>query len=572
MGQCKRCKEGDDVKGIAIALAFVAALFGACVVAMRWHWRQVREQAAHARALSHADLMTTALKAQSERMQKRVATVQKGKILISFIQCVYRVSQVFEIKFPKEVLAFYGALGIALFNWVPFLPLGCAMRADYFLGLYAMTMGPLVAIALLVVAEMAYNKCSGHGHGLLRLKYSPSVILFLTFAVYTATCTSILGYFHCVELEDRHVYLISDKSVKCTDTRYLDHAPYVYAMGVLYSIGTPLFYTCLLLKHRAAIMGSADGRAQTESIQSILFLWGAYKPKWYLMEVWDMIRKLCLTCLPMLLKDSSSVVAGGLVWVLLSLAIYQYSLPYVDGKDNTLMQMTQYQLLFTLFLGLLVKLEVDAQENWDQNTLCFCLIASTLCIILISLGMAVTDHTESIQKLICICCCRRRSRGQGKLSEEAAVGIGIKTTTKPRKKGLVPPKDVQRKRNKRLAMSTRNSDNKIACCEEPTKATAAAYTPSHAKFAAFVDRLALKLDSHSNMRSDPKINPTNSATSTAPSSSRVGSFRDIGSSCNADGVKVTKPHAISDQVELFALDDDKNVDVPVVFGDLYKTI
>ena len=72
-------------------------------------------------------------------------------------------------------------------------------------------------------------------------------------------------------------------------------------------------------------MGSADGRAQTESIQSILFLWGAYKPKWYLMEVWDMIRKLCLTCLPMLLKDSSSVVAGGLVWVLLSLAIYQYS-------------------------------------------------------------------------------------------------------------------------------------------------------------------------------------------------------------------------------------------------------
>lgn len=505
-GRCKRCAPGDAEKGVAIAAGAVLALVAAVAVAGRWHWRLVREQAAHCRELSRGDLLRDAAERQSARMQRRVATVQKGKILISFVQCVYRVAAVFAIRFPDSVLRFYAWCGAALFSWVPWLPLGCAMRADYFLGLHAMTLGPAAAVLLLVAAEVAYNIATGHR--LSRFKYAPGAALFLSFCVFTGVCTAVLSYFHCVELEDGRSYLVPDKAILCTSARYRQMRTYAVAAGVVYAVGTPLVYTLLLLRQRRRIMAPPRARSADERIQSILFLWGAYRPEWYLMEVFDMVRKLVLTCLPMLLTDSSSVTAGGLVWVLLSLAVYQYARPYVDAKDNVLMQATQYQLLLTLFLGLLVKLEVDAREGWNRQMLSACLISTTVAVILLSLFLAVVDHHESVRKWLC---CRG---GSGKVGAHTEAGHTEKIK---KKKTLVPPRDVQRKRNRKLL--AKPGDNRVYCYEgPPTKpgsaAAAGALQPGRL---AFIDKLT---------EAKPKTPQLDSPASTAPCSSRDASFRD----------------------------------------------
>jgi hypothetical protein len=251
------------------------------------------------------------------------------------------------------------------------------------------------------------------------------MILLLSFAVYTAVCTNILEYFHCIRLEDDELYLVVDKSIKCTDQYYLDQKPYVYTMAIVYAFGIPAFYFYALYSHEKVLSArqkANDGDLALEAfakaritspknsqghvstlydlrmnhgnLQSILFLWGAYLPKYYYMEVFDMVRKLTLTCLPMVIPDNTSVLAGGIGWVIVTIAVYQTAQPYVHGRDNVLMLVTQYELLGTLFIGLLIKEQVNLQEGWDVELLSTVLIVSTLLVILLGVVYAVLDHAE----------------------------------------------------------------------------------------------------------------------------------------------------------------------------------
>jgi len=86
-----------------------------------------------------------------------------------------------------------------------------------------------------------------------------------------------------------------------------------------------------------------------------------------------------------------------------------------------------------------------------------------------------------------------------------------------KKKTLVPPRDVQRKRNRKLL--AKPGDNRVYCYEgAPTKpgsaAAAGALQPGRL---AFIDKLT---------EAKPKTPQLDSPASTAPCSSRDASFRD----------------------------------------------
>ena len=67
---------------------------------------------------------------------------------------------------------------------------------------------------------------------------------------------------------------------------------------------------------------------------------------------------MILICAPMLLPDYGTVTALGVLWIVFSLMVYEHTRPFVDKKSEVLMRLSQYQLLLTLFCGLLMKYEV----------------------------------------------------------------------------------------------------------------------------------------------------------------------------------------------------------------------
>ena len=126
------------------------------------------------------------------------------KILVSFIQVLYKIGPVFQIRYPSAVVRFYTAVGTVFFNWMPFLPIGCAIDTGFFTNLYIMTLCPIAALAISVAAEFAYNtrehqQNPQHTRG---FHFSYPLFLFGSFACYTAVSTSVLEYYHCETLED----------------------------------------------------------------------------------------------------------------------------------------------------------------------------------------------------------------------------------------------------------------------------------------------------------------------------------------------------------------------------------
>eukprot|EP00937_MAST-01D_sp_MAST-1D-sp2_P005361 g5361.t1 len=225
---------------------------------------------------------------------------------------------------------------------------------------------------------------------------------------------------------DPKTYLAVDPKIVCTaDTgdaavdsiltaRYDSFRLYANVMSLLYPVGVPLAYLLLLRRHRSEInpppsledasalsdnvrggapvwTGSGrrftlsalgensdrdtrakkraawerkvmEGREDNPNIRHLAFLWGSYHPRWYMFEVFDMLRKLVLTALPLLLAgdktERGNALALAMLVVIAVLAVLQLGRPLIDWLDNVLMITTQYQLFVMLFIGMCIKFNV----------------------------------------------------------------------------------------------------------------------------------------------------------------------------------------------------------------------
>jgi len=291
-----------------------------------------------------------------------------------------------------------------LFNFLPLLPTGCVIDTrKYENRLYTMATLPLVCIILVFVVECAYNniyidpktKHVSCNRTAKRGKkgsrgYHVTYPLYLlgSFSLYTAVSTAILQYGHCNTLEDGHRYLAIDPSLNCADDAYVNMSLDALIFGIIYCVLIPLSYALILGRHRKDIM-EEEKRDGNRKLEDISFLWGAYKKEYYLMEVFDMIRKLVFIGLPMILPDYHIVLAGGVLWTIIWIIIYEQCQPFIAKENATLMRLSQMEILLTLFGGLLVKYDVTTKDQFNKNAsnvaLSVVLIVTTVGILLLPL-------------------------------------------------------------------------------------------------------------------------------------------------------------------------------------------
>jgi len=121
-----------------------------------------------------------------------------------------------------------------------------------------------------------------------------TTFLIINFLVYPSSSNIILATFACRTLDDGSSVLVKDPSVSCQSPVYARYLVYAVFMLFVYPAGIPALYGTLLYRWRRQLNPYAGDnkrfgrvakamRQNNKAIQFLKFLWGPYKPNFFLL-------------------------------------------------------------------------------------------------------------------------------------------------------------------------------------------------------------------------------------------------------------------------------------------------
>jgi hypothetical protein len=170
----------------------------------------------------------------------------KGKIMLSFMQVIDQIPQVFNIPFPANFEHLISHFGFVNFDILTVVGLGCVAPMSFYGKLLFMTLTPLVLAAGLGVkykladSVSAKNKCT-------------TWFLKMTYLVFPGVSTAVFKVFPCYQFDDDTSFLKADLSIDCSGSERPAILAYGVLMVLVYPVGITTMYAALLHKHRKAI-------------------------------------------------------------------------------------------------------------------------------------------------------------------------------------------------------------------------------------------------------------------------------------------------------------------------------
>ncbi|CAM9834064.1 unnamed protein product, partial [Sphacelaria rigidula] len=80
-----------------------------------------------------------------------------------------------------------------------------------------------------------------------------SMVIFLTFLVYSSVSSILFQMFSCEDLDDGKNYLRADYRIECDSPRHVSLQIYAAFMIAVYTAGIPTLYVTLLFRHREVL-------------------------------------------------------------------------------------------------------------------------------------------------------------------------------------------------------------------------------------------------------------------------------------------------------------------------------
>ena len=160
-------------------------------------------------------------------------------------------------------------------------------------------------------------------------------------------------------------YLKTDSSLDCTTDRYWAMFAYATAMVAVYPIGAPLVLLLLLWRYRYNLNPPFGNLSEVEVIaarkedpvlaeEPLTDFSMLYRPAFWWFEVYNMVRRLLLTCAVLLCRDLGETTVFVVFVAIITLVIEQESKPYVNVFLSAFTHVCCWQiLLFVLYLQLL---------------------------------------------------------------------------------------------------------------------------------------------------------------------------------------------------------------------------
>ncbi|GMI07273.1 hypothetical protein TrVE_jg10655 [Triparma verrucosa] len=336
------------------------------------------------------------------------------KILVSFSQIVSGLPQTLDMKFPVNFTELLHKINFVNVDLGGMAAESCLMVPNFYQELVAMTMGPIICGGTLILVFFCCNFTRDPffmtiGEEIFKL------FLLGTYLVMPGATVKIFTTFRCDEkifldgdgtMQSENngnygMFLIADYRRKCYDSYVNDQGEiiqgdvdpmyrfyfwYAVAMIFVFPIGITSLYSIILYRNRftidpgqdelAIVFGGADGeeRALSTAIKirddgphsknhkKYAFLYEAYEPKCWWFEIFECFRRLGLTAGLIMLRPGTAIqIATSMVLCLLSMRVYAYAQPYISDRDDILAEIMQWQIFFTMFGSLLMKVDLSEE-------------------------------------------------------------------------------------------------------------------------------------------------------------------------------------------------------------------
>eukprot|EP00808_Paulinella_micropora_P008041 g38888.t1 len=316
-------------------------------------------------ALSDNVVLTTELR-------RLPSSTFKFKILISFIQIHIAIQNAVTITWPRGYVKFLSLLDFVQLDFIPWNSVSCVMNLSYFIQ-FAVSVTVPVAIFLLclAIANLVYCrdrlKWSRQQRAHPSAKPAPGMrrefikgLLFAVFLVYPTLCRVVMEYVTCDYVVDRYLLHVNYR-VECFTGEWTKWSALWLASLILYPIGIPLVLFLLLLRIRT--------RQSDPRIMYVYgFLYGAYTPSHWWLEVYDMLNKLFLTGVLGLFPATSQGFIG-MVVVYAYMLLFLLQKPMLRELDGRLQLLALNEILLTLILS--AAMRQDVLLLWAKTYCCY---------------------------------------------------------------------------------------------------------------------------------------------------------------------------------------------------------
>ncbi|GMI51691.1 hypothetical protein TeGR_g9851 [Tetraparma gracilis] len=220
-----------------------------------------------------------------------------------------------------------------------------------------------------------------------------AAFLVVTFLMLPSVSVKIFSTFSCTHFEgDYGSYLKADFSLDCTTSKHRWYMVYAALMIFIYPLGVPFMYYRLLrgengnvrerlrceqeeLEHmfgkeegkKMALVEREQNVKDDESLEKLEFLYKMYEPKAWWFEIFETCRRLMLTGgIIFLNPGTASQIVMSMVICLGAMRVYAGVRPFIDHNDDVLAEAAQWQLFFTMFAALAIKVQLDGETLQDR--------------------------------------------------------------------------------------------------------------------------------------------------------------------------------------------------------------
>jgi hypothetical protein len=275
------------------------------------------------------------------------------------------------------------------------LSLGCLTTINFYQKLLITTLGPFAVTTALVVTYATVrqrNKVQAVTTYTSQRMIAPArtsrlekalakhylVFLAMTFLIYSTVSTTVFQTFACDTIDDsathKTSYLRADYSIQCGTAKHTLYRVYAGFMVIIYPLGIPALYACLLWRNRHKLSSSNESsirvlsRHRDISLRSTRFLGKSYTTRMYYWEVIECLRRLLLTGAVVLIAPGTSAQAAvSCIFAVLSMAIALYCQPHADTLDAQIYTVGTLIIFLSMFLSLAMKTDVSNETHYSKN-------------------------------------------------------------------------------------------------------------------------------------------------------------------------------------------------------------
>ena len=296
------------------------------------------------------------------------------------------------VTYPDVYQTLLDGLNVVNFDLSWILSAGCIVDVDFHDRLLMSTIGPIVAVMFLGCTYAAAARIHrGAAETLQNVRHKHvSLLLLLTFVVYSSVSSVLFSTFACEVLDDGKNYLRSDYRIECDSPKHRAFMVYAGFMIVLYTVGIPAWYAGLLYRDRDVLTQEQKDPGSASHVCSTSDLWKPYKPSVFYYEVIECGRRILLAGVVVFIYPNSAAQIAITLMVAFAFVLVSEGLaPYASRWDQWISRTGHVVVVASMYVALLLKVDVTDERSSSQRVFEAVLIAVHVVMVLVVLAETI---------------------------------------------------------------------------------------------------------------------------------------------------------------------------------------